>query len=326
MDRSRSGQSRKIHCYSISSGRAKLPTRAGRFVRALLVVLVLVGLAVGGYAAATELFSQPPGQNLTNIAVNVVLYPMLVIQVGLSLAALGLTISAVSEERSRLTWDNLRATPGGAGLVLRTRWAAVFYRLRGLLGLIVGVRLLLIVGVLYDLTAFQGRYLDLLVGSIEPSLPAALGPVPLAVPLVALLLSMFLAAALLLPFTSVAFNAAAGLLLSTLLRQRIYTSVVQFLIFMLRVAAVGALVWLVLGFQDNVQLLPAWQAWLGFLSFSVFADWGLMLLELGFMGELWALVPYGVFIPPLLLVYVLVQAFLAKVLLGWAVRTGQSRE
>jgi len=303
------------------------PSRGSRLLRALLIVLLLAGLGVGGWAVATNVFAQPAGQHATDIAISVLFYPMLVVQIGLSLAALALTIGTVSEERGHLTWENLRATPSGAALTLRTRWASVFYRLRAALGLVVLIRLLLIGGMLLDLTAFQGRYLDLLISGVEPSLPTMLGPVPFAVPLAALLLALFLTATLLLPFTDVAFNAALGILLSTLISRRIYSVVLQFLLFIVRVAVVAALVWLVMGFIEGRSPFPLedWQAWLSVFGFSAFADWGLMLLHLGFSGEVWTLIPYGLFIGPMLVVYMLLQAALANFLLRWAVRLGQRR-
>lgn len=301
-------------------------TTRGRILRAVLLVLVLAALGIGGYAIATNVFTQPAGQNLTEIAVNIVFYPVVIVQVGVSIAALALTVGVVSEERSHLTWDNLRATPIGAGLTLRTRWAAVFYRLRGVLGAVTFVRLFLIAGVLLDLTAFQGRYLDLLIGGIEPNIPAQLGGIPFAVPAAALMLSLFLTAALLLPFTWVAFDAAVGLFLSNLLGQRVYSLVVQFLLFVLRIGVVGGLVWFSLRYVDGGQTLESWQAWLTMFSFAAVADWGLMMLQLGFAGEIWATVPYGIFIGPALLVFALVQALFADLILRWAVHIAENRD
>ncbi len=297
-----------------------------RVMRALLIAFGLVILGLGGYAAATDIFTQPPGQHLTDSAVEILFYPMVILQVLTGIAALSLTIGTVSEERSHLTWDNLRATPIGAGLTLRTRWAAVFYRLRGLLALITIVRVLLIAGVLLDLTAFQGRYLDLLIGGITPDIPTTLSGIPFAVPAAALMLSLFLTAALLLPFTSTAFDASIGLLLSNILRQRIYSLIIQFLVFVVRVGIVAGLIWLVQRYVDGTQTLTEWQAWAALFGFSAIADWGLMLMHLGFAGEIWAIIPYGIFLGPALLLFVLVQALLSDLMLRWAVNIAEHRD
>jgi hypothetical protein len=306
-------------------------SRRARLARALGVVLVIGALFVGGYAYATNLFQDPPGQNLTEIANEVLFFPLVFLQAFMGIVALAYTVGVVGEEQRRITWDNLRATPDGAGLTLRTRWAAVFYRLRVILVVVTVLRLLLVLGVLRDLTAFQGRYLDLLIGGAAPALPVELGGVPFAVPVAAFMLSLFLTAAVLLPFTMVAFDAAVGLWLSTRFHQRVYTLVIQFLLIVLRLAIVGGLIWAAFQFVDN-NLNLAWDAapwlpleWLTLFAFSAFADLGVRFLHLGFAGEIWVLVPYSLFIGPGLLLFMLVQAFLANVILKQAVRNAEKR-
>jgi hypothetical protein len=98
------------------------------------------------------------------------------------------------------------------------------------------------------------------------------------------------------------------------------------LLFVLRIAVVAGLVWLALRYIDGAQALEAWQAWLAMFSFAAVADWGLMLLHLGFAGEIWATVPYGIFIGPALLLFALLQAFLADLILRWAVHIAEHRD
>src|SRR5215207_5456615 len=156
-------------------GKVQRPSRRVRLLRAFSVVMLGLLLVVGGYLAATGLLARPAGQSLTEIANAILFWPLLVIQVILRIGALMLTSSAVSDEVRRQNWDNLRATTAGAELALRARWAVVFYRLRGLLGLVLALRVVLIFGILYDLTAFQGRYLDLLINGIVPEVPLVAG-------------------------------------------------------------------------------------------------------------------------------------------------------
>src|SRR5690606_33900046 len=118
-------------------------TRQARYFRAFQVVVVGLVLAVGGYLIATRLLTQSAGSNLTEAALAIVYWPLLALQAGLSVGAVLLTGSVVSEEMRRQTWDNLRATAGGAELTLRTRWAAVFYKMRGILIVVTGIRALL---------------------------------------------------------------------------------------------------------------------------------------------------------------------------------------
>ncbi|MEL6269837.1 MAG: hypothetical protein AAFR22_08490, partial [Chloroflexota bacterium] len=294
-------------------------SRRARLLRALGSVLLLAALGIGGYTAATNIFSSPAGQNLTESIVEILFYPMVIVQTALGISALAFTIGTIGEERGHETWDNLRATPSGAALTLRTRWVAVFYRLRAGLVLVTLVRLVLIGLVLRDLTAFQGRYIDLLIGGVTPDIPTTVGGVPFSVPAAALMLSLFLTATLLLPFTNVAFDASVGLFLATLLKQRLYSLVFQFVEFVLRIAVVGGLIWLTLGFIADTQPLEAWQAWLTVFGFGAFADWGIMMMHLGFSGEVWGTIPYGIFIGPALLLYALAQAILSDLFLRWAV-------
>jgi hypothetical protein len=304
-------------------------TRRSRYIRAFGVIFLLLVLFAGGYAYATNLFQTTAGQNLTERVSRVVFFPMVILQVFMGLMALAYTVGTVGEEQRKITWDNLRATPSGASLTLRTRWVSVFYRLRIFLIVITLVRLALIAGVLRDLTAFQGRYLDLLIGGITPTLPVTLGGVPFAVPVAALMLSLFLTAALLLPFTMVALDAAVGIWLSTRFYQRVYIVVIQFLLLILRVATVVGLIYVTFQFLDNnfnldyIDWLPL--DWLTFFGFAAFADQGVRLLHLGFAGEMWVLVPYSIFIGPLLLGLALVQAFLADVILKSAVNIAEKR-
>jgi hypothetical protein len=135
---------------------ARLPRRRQYLRIAGFVALILV-LYWGGYVIATGFFQNAPGQNLTESLISIVFWPTLVIQAIMQVASLALTVNTVGEQKRRQTWDNLRATEGGVALAFRTRWATVYYRLRPLLGIVMAVRIILIVGILIDLTAFQGR-------------------------------------------------------------------------------------------------------------------------------------------------------------------------
>ena len=92
------------------------------------------------------------------------------------------------------------------------------------------MRALLIGLMLWELTAFQGRYLDLLINGIVPD-----------VPLVAavLLVSFTMTAALLLPLTTVGMDAAIGLLVSALVQQRTYSTLLQAVLIFVRVVVTG---------------------------------------------------------------------------------------
>ncbi len=297
-------------------GKVQRAPRRVRLLRALGIILLALALVVGSYVVATGFLTRPLGQSLTESLSAIVLYPLLILQVITRVAAVGLTANVVSEEARRQNWDNIRATPTGAELALRASWAAVFYRLRALLGIILVVRIILIFGILYDLTAFQGRYLDLLINGILPEVPLVAG---------VLLLSLLMTASLLLPITGIGFDAALGLLLSTFVRQRMYNSLLLMLIILFRIALVIGLAYLVSQFVNGALDVSDSTAWLLVGAYGAMGDWGLAFLNLGFYGEIWATVPYGILLGLGLLVYAMLQAMVTDQLLALAVRRAERR-
>jgi hypothetical protein len=295
-------------------GRAQRVSRRTRYLRIAGYAALLVILLWGGYAIATSFFQNAAGQNLTESLSAVVFWPTLLVQVILQVAALTLTVNMVSEQKRRQTWDNVRATEDGAAVSLRARWALVFYRLRPLLAFVLLVRLLLIGGILVDLTAFQGRYIDLLINGVTPNVP----------PLVAaLLLAFLMTASLLLPLTSVGLAAALGLLVSVNFQQRVYSVLTQvvlivFLLLITVLLTVGATQFVrgELSFSDGSAL-----ALMG--SFAAVGDWGLSYLHLGFYSEIWATVPYAIFLGIALLIFAMAQSALAEWLLALAIRRAE---
>ncbi len=292
-------------------------TRRTRYLRGFGVVILALVLILGGYLAATGLLQHAPGQNLTESAIAIVFWPTLVIQVLMRITALTMTTNTVTDEVRRQTWDNLRATESGAALALRARWASVFYRLRPVLTIVVLVRIVLIAGILYDLTAFQGRYLDLLVNGPEPASPPAVA---------ALLLAFLMTASLLLPVTGLGFDAAVGLLFSTLIQQRTYSGLLQILLIIIRI---GIIVLLTIGATQFINgELPetqGWTAWLLIAGFAALGDWGLAFLNLGFYGEIWATIPYGIFLGLALLIYAIIESGLTDWILALAIRQAERK-
>ncbi len=301
--------------YELARAAGRLPRRT-QYFRSLRIVLIGFLLLGIGYLIATGFLRQPPGQNLTESALNIAFWPMLIVQLLMSAVTLALTGGTVSEEIRRQTWDNLRATAGGAELTVRTRWAAVFYRIRGLLAVVLIVRVLLIVGILIDLTAFQGRYLDLLINGIVPDVP---------LPVAALLLAFMMTASLLLPLTAVGFDAAMGLLIASVLQQRTYAVLAQIIYLIARAFVMGALVFATTQFVNGNLVETDLGAWALVGGFAAFGDWGLSFLNLGFFGEIWATIPFGIFLGLALLAFSLAQAALTDWLIGLAVRQAERR-
>ncbi|NDJ61683.1 MAG: hypothetical protein GYB67_11195 [Chloroflexi bacterium] len=298
-------------------GRSARPPLRVRLLRAFLVVVIGLVLLGGSYLIATDLLRQPLPTGLTAPLNEILFWPLLAVQVIMGAMALTLTANVVGDEIRRQTWDNLRATESGAELTLRARWALVFYRVRGLLALIIVLRVVLIVGILYDLTAFEGRYLSLLITGIEPTIPEWLG---------VLMVSFLMTSALLLPLTAVGFDASLGLWISAVIQQRTYSTLVQGLFILIRIGITAGLLWFTTQWLV-VGSLPATDvgSWALLFGYGAIGDWGLAFLNLQRYSDIWTLVPYGIFLGAALLLFALVQAAVADQVLVLAVRRAQRR-
>ena len=285
----------------------------------LVPIAVLVLLLLGGVAIATQGFAQPAGVHLTEGLLRIIIVPAILLQFGIQIAALILSSNMVVEERRRQTWDHLRATETGTDLTLRARWVAMFYRLRIWLGVVIFIRILLVLAILYDLTAFRGGYLDILAANADPSISLVLGIV---------ILVFVITTSFLLPLTNIGFDTALGLLLATLIKSRTAIVIVQALLVIIRLAIVAALIYLVstVGlalYEVNVLLVEPivdpFTSWMVVFAYSAWGDWGVALTHLGTLGEVWALISNGVLIGVALFIWMLAQAGLADALLRLAV-------
>lgn len=292
------------------------PSRGVRLLRAFGVLVLGAVLLLLGYMLATNFLRTQPGSYPVESINNILYFPLLALQILLSIAALLLTTGTVSREQRLQHWDNLRATPSGADLLLRTRWASVFYRLRGLLGLIIVGRVILLACMLYDLTSFQGRYIDLLINGVIPEV---------GVIVAVLLLALQMTASILLPITATGMDASLGLFISTTVQQRTYNVLLQLLLIIVRIGVTTALLLGVTRFLEGHLQASDPAAWLLMFSAAAFGDWGLGMLYLGRAGEIWATVPYGIFIGLALVIFCFVQAYLADQILVWAVKRAQRR-
>jgi hypothetical protein len=284
-----------------------------RYTRALFTILLVGLFLASGYIIASNLLRENPFElPFSQMLSSILFWPAFVLQIALQLTVLAMTVNTVGEERRRQTWDSLRATSSGPALALRARWSAVIlYRVRGLIGLLVLARLVLIAGILVDLTAFRGEYINYLIAGSVTEVPLVLG---------VLLLAFTMTASLLLPVTGIAFDAALGLLVSTFAHQRVYTTLAQITLVSVRMLVIGLLLLGITQFRDGVLEISDALTWLLLLAFAAVGDWGLSLLYLGFYGaEVWATVPYGIFLGLGMLLFVLVQAALTDGILSLAI-------
>lgn len=295
-------------------GQVKGSSRRMKYAQAIGISFVIVLLFVGGYFVGTNFLQSVPGQSLTESAMAIVFWPTFVLQLILQTAAMTLTVNMVSEQKRRLTWDNLRATEGGAGVALRAKWASVYYRLRLLLGLVMVIRVGLVLGILYDLTAFQGRYIDLLINNITPEVSPIVG---------ALLLAFLMTAAILLPLTAVGMQAAIGLLIAVNIQQRVYHVMAQIIIVVIRLLIIASLTIATTQFINNQLTLGDAPAWLLTGAYAAIGDWGLRFLHVGFYSEVWATIPYTIFFGIALLVFSLGQSLVTEWILAFTIRRAE---
>ncbi len=233
------------------------------------------------------------------------------------LLALILPSALILGERQRSRWDALKVTPFGGALVLRARWAAVFYELRGPLLLLVILRVVLAAHMLADLTAHQGYQLDLYLA----------GAVPQVSPEAAIFsLAAFMTFALLWLLVMVGLNAAFGLLIAALVRGRTAALLARFAalagemtMFMLAMSGGGRVVNHAPG-SPALDTLDNTSRWIRLLALGTLGDQGLRFMDLETLLQAWVDVRYGVWLS-----VVWLGVMLAAIALTQGVMTGAAR-
>ncbi len=289
--------------------------RAGAGIALQLTALILLlALAAALYAAA---FNVGDAGYLSARLWESLYFPALALQIVTFILALALGAAAIDAERSRKTWDKLRATEAGASLALRARWLGILYRLRAPIAVILLLRLLLALAALIELSAFGGHYLNMLSAGASPPL----GDWRAGLLLIALSLTLSLAQ----PLAMIGSAAALGLFLSATVVERVYGAALQIALVALLAAFVllasagaGAILAGRLIMSDAAQFAVI-------LVYSSYGDWGLLLAQLGSLGALWRVVPAGAFIGPAMTALLLLQALFADGLMSLAERVSERR-
>lgn len=286
----------------------------------LLSRLILV-LTIGGLLAISWIdyrldspmgMSEPGGSALFTV----LYFPLVMGQFVVLLFALFNAASLVSSERERGTWEEFKITSHGAERMIRARWAAVFYQLRGALILLMVARVVFVGLMLADLTKYQGYHLDLYTTGITPevSIEAAI-----------LLLAAMMTAGLLQLLVMVGLCAALGLWISALVQRRglvplvrLAILVIALMVFLVSIAG-GARV------LDRPAVYPAFVEdlpgqWGSLLVMALSGDHGLRFLDLDTFLRTWAEVDYGVLLGAALLAAVIVEIALVNVLIARAAR------
>ncbi|PJF35566.1 MAG: hypothetical protein CUN49_09895 [Candidatus Thermofonsia Clade 1 bacterium] len=309
--------------------------RGSTVVRALGFALLIVLLPLGGWLIATRFGTQPIEiDNRFDAIYRTLYWSLIALQVLMRLTALSATVGVIAAEERQQTWDTLKITTEGALLTLKARWAATFYRLLPILVILSLARALFILIALYDLTTFQGKYIDILLGGTvplgEPHLSKELAE-SVGVTSGVIIAALGMTGALVAPFTALAFDAALGLLIGTLARNRFTGILSQFGLILARLLITAWALWVgaaALGLNPLSQLNAALvgtmpspvMGWLGAFFGVAEGDLGLTMLHFPYLQRMWADYDYGVFIGVAFLGYVLLQAALANVLVAVAAR------
>ncbi len=286
--------------------------------RILALFLFMLILGLGGYLYATYIYQSPTKGNITDLAWRALYFPTLLVQVITAIAALSYGIGSIGKERSNNTWDHLRATASGAEFTLRARWIAILYRLRVTIIAILLVRFVLIIGILYDMTAYSGLYVEMLTANLTPAIPDwRIG---------LLVIALIMTLNILLPLTMIASAAGIGILISVAIKERAYTVATQVILTSFQVIVTVGLLIALSQFLSGALELSDEALFALVLGYSSFGDWGLLLAQLGSVGEIWAIVPYGILIGVALILIMLLQSAITDGMLALAVRFSESRE
>ena len=240
-------------------------------------------------------------------------FPLLALQTGVLSAAFVWGAAAVSGQRSRKTWDSLRATEDGVALALRLRWLGILFRLRASIAAILLLRLVFCAAMLVELAAYRRHHASML--GMQASPPVA------ETWQVLMLIAAMLAALLLLPLTALGLMTALGMLLAAAIRERVFAGVAQILVL------AAQLILVVAGAASVMQdlHLPVEAAWAWQAAWGAFGDWALSLAHLRELGEMWAELPYGAWMGAALLALALLQAFATDGMLWLAGRIAERR-
>ena len=286
----------------------------GRIFKHILLAAAYIGILIAG-AVGLKLAQGAP----SSIVYAALYLPTVAAQALVSAAAFGFTIHTVHTLRRKQTWDSLRVTAGGSASAIRAAWAAaIYYRLSGMIGvLIYAPRVVLLGFLLWDLTAFNGDYLTLIAGGHQPAITP-----PFEIPL----FGAYIAAAFLLPLSALGLEAAIGLLLSTFARSRQTAGLIQIVLSVARAgwSLIPVALFASLTMDAGGGASPDGIRFVLLLINGAAGDWGLGMMHAATVDRIWASVPYSAYIGVALLGVMLLHSGLTALILRWAARRAQN--
>jgi len=270
-----------------------------------LIVLMVVAIAVSYTFVAAQTDIETPTYR------EVMYYPLVGATLLMQILAIAMTTNSIVLERQKGTWETLQITGVGAGMSVRARWMAVFYRLRWILGMVVLGRLGYILFLMYDITDFEGRAIDVRIVGITPEV---------SLEVAVFLLAGLMTAAVIQPFVAVGFDAAIGMLLAGTTRSRNIGILTTLLLVGMRILITlgalyaGAEIMDANGTTAEIANMSNETAWLQTLFLTIEGDLSLRILHLETLGNLWADLDDGIYLAAIVLVLVITKAAIANAL------------
>jgi hypothetical protein len=276
-----------------------------------LIVFSLVAISMIRYASGHPLGTSG---SRTWMIYTVLYFPLLVIQlVTLALALLSASAAITNGPQ----WEALKITSHGAEFVVRARWAAILYRLRGPILLVIVPRLLFAGLMLVDVTRDGGYHLDLYLYGITPGVPLEIAVI---------MLGALMTAALLQFPVLLALNAALGLLISTTFNKRAAAITARLAVLIAEIAVVTLALNTGGDTLQHNPLPPAPIAistlaqWAGLVLLGTVGDQSLRFMDLETTLHTWPDVNYGVWLGGILLLIVVAEIVTIRGLLVLATR------
>jgi hypothetical protein len=308
-------------------------SRRGRLLRVLVSYIGFAMLVLLAYTQFSVSGTQPivaSSQNPLDSLFLVMFFPLVFWQFVARATALISTATAIGSEERLGTWDTLKITADGAKLTLKVRWAAFFYGLGSNLFLQVAMRLLFVYVMFTNLASHNGFFINNMITGTTPfglSTVSATNQVTTGIIIVA----MQTTAALVLPFTAVAFDAALGLWIGAMFRGRFAVGIAVVIAVVLRAIIILWGLWVastllsLSPFPELVSSLSPGEMQLRMKLLGIFAgiaegDLGLAMLHIPHVQNIWADYNYGIFVGVALLGYAVVQAAATNVLVHLACR------
>lgn len=286
-------------------------------LRDILVRMLLAVLVVGIMVAAGYVYTSETSDSSTVAYREFMFYPLVVLQLFAQLAALSMTVNSVALERQRGTWETLQVSLVGAATAIRSRWALVFYRLRWILAAMVLGRLGYIALLMDDMTDFEGRAIDVRIIGISPEVTLEVA---------VFLLTALITAAILLPFVAIAFDAAIGMLISTLTQRRsvgILTSLILVggrILVTASALFLGETILTANGTKPEIVEMSTTEGWVRTVFLTLQGDLGLRLLNLETLGNLWADLENGIYLGGVVLTGTILMAVIGNGFVLFAAR------